>query len=169
MSKSALIFGASGVTGWAFVNEILNDYPKKGVWKNVYALTNRPLSREDSEWPSDPRLNIVSGIDLLEGGQSDLERELENGIKGLGEVTHVYYLGMFDFPLALSEWLGLGLLLGEPFANNLQHTKPRLTSPKNSKTQMTCSNVPSSPLITSVQNLSSWCFKLAQKCTVATS
>jgi len=103
MSKSALIFGASGVTGWAFVNEILNDYPKKGVWKNVYALTNRPLSREDSEWPSDPRLNIVSGIDLLEGGQSDLERELENGIEGLGEVTHVYYLGMFDFPLALSE------------------------------------------------------------------
>jgi len=103
MSKSALIFGASGVTGWAFVNEILNDYPKKGVWKNVYALTNRPLSREDSEWPSDPRLNIVSGIDLLEGGQSDLERELEHGIEGLGEVTHVYYLGMFDFPLALSE------------------------------------------------------------------
>jgi len=94
MSKSALIFGASGVTGWAFVNEILNDYPKKGVWKNVRALTNRPLKEEDSEWPSDRRLQIVSGIDLLSGGQSDLERELENGVEDLAEVTHVYYLGM---------------------------------------------------------------------------
>jgi len=103
MSKSALIFGASGVTGWAFVNEILNDYPKKGIWKNVHALTNRPLKREDSEWPSDPRLEIVSGIDLLKGGQSDLERDLETGIEGLSEVTHVYYLGMFLSPNAGAE------------------------------------------------------------------
>ena len=94
MSKSALIFGASGVTGWAFVNEILHDYPKKGTWKNVHALTNRPLKAEDSEWPGDQRLEIVSGIDLLAGGQSDLERELVSGVEGLAEVTHVYYLGM---------------------------------------------------------------------------
>jgi len=96
MSKSALIFGASGVTGWAFVNEILNDYPKKGVWGKVQALTNRPLKQEDSFWPEDKRLNIVSGIDLLRGSQEDLELALSR-IGGIEDVTHVYYFGMLHF------------------------------------------------------------------------
>lgn len=92
MGKSALIFGASGVTGWAFVNEILNDYPKKGTWTKVHALTNRPLSLEDSKWPKDSRLNIVSGIDLLKGSQEELEKTMKEKIEGVEEVTHVYYL-----------------------------------------------------------------------------
>lgn len=92
MSKSALVFGASGVTGWSFINEILNDYPKKNTWKRAHALTNRPLSQEQSQWPKDPRLNIVSGIDLLAGSQDDLENELQEKIPDLKEVTHVYYL-----------------------------------------------------------------------------
>lgn len=90
--KSALIFGASGVTGWSFVNEILHDYPKQGVWDKVHALTNRPLSQEASAWPNDARLNIVSGIDLLRGSQSDLEHELQSKVQDIHEVTHVYYL-----------------------------------------------------------------------------
>lgn len=96
MSKSALIFGASGVTGWAFVNEMLNDYPKKGIWGKVYALTNRPLKQEDSLWPTDDRLEIVSGIDLLEGTQEDLEKTIKSKISGIEKVTHVYYLGMIS-------------------------------------------------------------------------
>lgn len=93
--KTALVFGASGVTGWACVNELLNDYPKKGIWAKVYALTNRPLSRESSYWPDDSRLNIVSGIDLLEGTQEDLEKKIKENISGINEVTHVFYLGKF--------------------------------------------------------------------------
>ncbi|KAH4001645.1 hypothetical protein HBI56_071490 [Parastagonospora nodorum] len=92
MSKSALVFGASGVTGWSFINEILQDYPKSGTWKCAHALTNRPLSQEQSQWPNDPRLNIVSGIDLLAGSQKDLETELQSKIPNIKEVTHVYYL-----------------------------------------------------------------------------
>jgi hypothetical protein len=92
MSKSALIFGASGVSGWAFVNETLNDYPKEGVWGKVHALANRPLKQSDSFWPNDARLNIISGIDLLEGSQQDLEKALSE-IDGVKRVTHVYYLG----------------------------------------------------------------------------
>ncbi|KAF2465274.1 uncharacterized protein BDR25DRAFT_328677 [Lindgomyces ingoldianus] len=92
MSKSALVFGASGVTGWSFVNELLNDYPKKGIWGKVHALTNRPLSQKQSQWPDDPRLNIVSGVDLLKGAQEDLEAILKEKIKGIEDVTHVYYL-----------------------------------------------------------------------------
>ena len=91
--KSALIFGASGVSGWAFVNEILHDYPKKDVWDNVYALTNRPLSPKIAMWPEDPRLHVVSGIDLLEGTQENLEDKIKSKIKGIRKVTHVYYLG----------------------------------------------------------------------------
>ncbi|KAK5098625.1 hypothetical protein LTR70_002513 [Exophiala xenobiotica] len=90
--KSALVFGASGVTGWSFVNEILHDYPNKGVWDKVHALTNRPLSQEASAWPNDPKLNIVSGIDLLKGSQEDLEQELKSKVESVDKVTHVYYL-----------------------------------------------------------------------------
>lgn len=92
MSKSALIFGASGVTGWSFVNETLNDYPQSNVWKRVHALTNRPLSQEQSQWPKDQRLNIVSGIDLLQGSQEQLENTITEKIPDIAEVTHIYYL-----------------------------------------------------------------------------
>ncbi|KAJ4364073.1 hypothetical protein N0V83_009528 [Neocucurbitaria cava] len=92
MSKSALVFGASGVTGWSFINEILSDYPAKNTWKRAHALTNRPLSQEQSQWPNDPRLNIVSGIDLLANSQESLEKELKEKIPDIDEVTHVYYL-----------------------------------------------------------------------------
>jgi hypothetical protein len=94
MSKTATVFGASGVTGWAFVNEILNDYPKAGVWKAVHALTNRPLSIEASLWPNDPRLHLVSGIDLLQGSQEELEEAILKQIPDIAQVTHVFYLGM---------------------------------------------------------------------------
>jgi hypothetical protein len=93
MSKVALVFGASGVSGWSFVNEILNDYPKKGIWGEVYALTNRPLDPEKTLWPKDDRLKVVSGIDLLKGSQDDLESALKNGVKDISKVTHVFYLG----------------------------------------------------------------------------
>ncbi|KAH7039882.1 uncharacterized protein B0I36DRAFT_370828 [Microdochium trichocladiopsis] len=105
-NKTALIFGASGVTGWAMVNEILNDYPKKGIWNKVYALTNRPLSREASCWPNDTRLDIVSGVDLLQGSQEELEQVMKDKIKGFGNVTHVIYLAykaQADIPGELEE------------------------------------------------------------------
>ncbi|KAL6706988.1 hypothetical protein ACN47E_004938 [Coniothyrium glycines] len=92
MSKSALVFGASGVTGWSFINEILSDYPKSGIWKRAHALTNRPLSQSQSQWPKDERLNIVSGIDLLSNDQKSLEKELGKRIPDIDQVTHVYYL-----------------------------------------------------------------------------
>ncbi|KAK4891374.1 hypothetical protein LTR27_010028 [Elasticomyces elasticus] len=92
MGKHALVFGASGVTGWSFVNEILNDYPEKSVWDGVVAMTNRPLKQEDSLWPTDQRLQIVSGIDLLKGSQEDLESALKANVKTISKITHVYYL-----------------------------------------------------------------------------
>ncbi|OAA67104.1 hypothetical protein SPI_01680 [Niveomyces insectorum RCEF 264] len=89
--KYALVFGASGVTGWSVVSEMLHDYPRKGVWGGVVALTNRPLSVELSQWPKDDRLAIVSGIDLLAGSQEDLERAMKAKIPHLDKITDSLY------------------------------------------------------------------------------
>lgn len=93
--KYALVFGASGVTGWALVNEILNDYPQKGIFGGVIALTNRPLTLEQSRWPKDDRLSIVSGIDLLKGSQEDVEKTMKDKIPNLDKVTDHLFFGMF--------------------------------------------------------------------------
>lgn len=92
MGKRAVVFGASGVTGWSFVNEILGDYPSKGVWDGVVALTNRPLKQEDALWPKDSRLQVVSGVDLLQGSQEDLEQTLQSKVQDIDKATHVFYL-----------------------------------------------------------------------------
>lgn len=91
MGKRALIFGASGVTGWSFVNEILHDYPKHGVWDGVVAMTNRPLKQEDSLWPADSRLQIVSGVNLLDD-QETIEQALKEKVRNVDQTTHLFYL-----------------------------------------------------------------------------
>lgn len=91
--KHALVFGASGVTGWAFVNEILHDYPRNQLWDRVTALTNRPLSLEKSHWPQDERLSIVSGVDLLSGSQEELESNIKSKVSSADSITHVFYVG----------------------------------------------------------------------------
>jgi hypothetical protein len=50
------------------------------------------LSQEQSQWPEDPRLNIVSGIDLLAHSQEGFEKQMAERIPDIGEVTHVYYV-----------------------------------------------------------------------------
>jgi hypothetical protein len=86
--------GASGITGWAIMNAILNGYPEEGAFQSVTALTNRPLSREKSQWSSSKRLQVVSGLDLLtEKGQEGLEEDMKLKIKNVDTVTHVYYFG----------------------------------------------------------------------------
>jgi hypothetical protein len=83
----ALVFGASGIGGWAIVNQILSDYPAKGVFSVVTALTNRPLPAEYAQWPKDPRL------DLIKGSQEDLALSMKEKIKGIENVTQVYFFG----------------------------------------------------------------------------
>ncbi|KPM37413.1 hypothetical protein AK830_g9147 [Neonectria ditissima] len=91
-SNHALVFGASGITGWAITNLILNGYPTPDTFGSVTALTNRPLEPEAAQWPSSPKLQIVSGIDILtRSGQSGLEEELKSKVTHMGRVTHVYF------------------------------------------------------------------------------
>lgn len=56
----AIVFGASGVAGWAIAKECL----ATKSFARVTALTNRSLSLEDSKLPIDSRLTLASGVDL---------------------------------------------------------------------------------------------------------
>lgn len=94
----ALIFGASGITGWAIVNAILNGYPTKDAFSKVTALVNRPLSREVAQWPDDPRLQVITGIDLLKGTQEELEKEIKEKVPGVETVNQVFFYGIFRNP-----------------------------------------------------------------------
>ncbi|KAF2446752.1 hypothetical protein P171DRAFT_462154 [Karstenula rhodostoma CBS 690.94] len=91
MGNHALVYGASGISGWAIVNSILNGYPSKDAFTKVSALVNRPLTREMALWPDDPRLQIVSGIDLLKGSQEELEKTLKEKVPDVDSVTQVYF------------------------------------------------------------------------------
>ncbi|KAL4919161.1 hypothetical protein BDW62DRAFT_46140 [Aspergillus aurantiobrunneus] len=98
MPRHALVFGASGITGWGAVNELLSNYPTPDAFQRVTALTNRPLSVEDSQWPASEKLSIVSGLDLLSGDQAALEEAMRQRIPQAESVTHVYFFAYIMDP-----------------------------------------------------------------------
>lgn len=94
----ALVFGASGITGWAIVNQILNGYPDTSTFAKVTALTNRSLSPEAAQWPTSDKLEVISGLDLLRGSQEELEVAMRQKIADVENVTHVYFFAyIMDF------------------------------------------------------------------------
>ena len=93
MANHALVFGATGVLGWAIVNELLNGYPSPDSFEKVTTLSNRPIT-ENALWPESKKLQVVSGIDLLtENGQEELERDMKKRISGMESVSHVFCCG----------------------------------------------------------------------------
>jgi len=102
----ALVFGASGITGWAITNQILKGYPEADTFKKVTALTNRPLKQEATLWPTSEKLQLVSGLDLMnEKGQQALEDEMKSKIKDVDTVTHVFFFGVFPYPTFEKHWV----------------------------------------------------------------
>ena len=99
----ALVVGASGVAGWAVVDQILEHYPNQGTFSSVTALVNRPLTVADSGWPelspSRPQLDLVSGIDLTSGTADEFGVVLKGKVKDVSRVTHVFYFGRFSLAL----------------------------------------------------------------------
>ena len=89
-SYRALVFGASGISGWAIVQEALK-YPSPTTFNKVIGLTNRPLEKSEALLPEDERLELYSGVDLS-GTVSAVEASLKR-IEGIQEATHVYFCG----------------------------------------------------------------------------
>ncbi|KXJ86802.1 hypothetical protein Micbo1qcDRAFT_218528 [Microdochium bolleyi] len=95
----ALVFGASGITGWAITRLILEGYPTPDAFDSVTALTNRPLTAQDAMWPESPKLQIVSGVDILTSkGQDGLDAELRERVKNVDKITHVYFFAYIMDP-----------------------------------------------------------------------
>lgn len=97
----ALVFGASGLCGWAVVDQLLSNYPSRGTFSKVTALINRPFSVADSYWPdaspspsqSRPELDLVSNMDLTQGSVEDFTEMLKGKVEDIGGVTHAFYFG----------------------------------------------------------------------------
>lgn len=93
MGNHALVFGATGIQGWAVVNQILEGYPSADAFEKVTALTNRPIT-EKMLWPESKKLQVVSGINLLtDKGQEVLEKEMKGKVPSVGTVTHMFFFG----------------------------------------------------------------------------
>jgi nucleoside-diphosphate-sugar epimerase len=99
--KHALVFGASGLIGWSVVDQLLSQYPGPGHFKKVTAAIKRPANVKDFNWPHPTgegqqlKLQLVCGINLLQGSVKDLADTLESSVSDIGTVTHVYYFGEF--------------------------------------------------------------------------
>jgi hypothetical protein len=87
---NALVFGASGITGWAIVKTAL-EYPSPTTFSRVIGLSNRPLTLEESFLPADPRLSLKSGVDL--SGNVETIVEALRTIGDIEKTTHVYFTG----------------------------------------------------------------------------
>ncbi len=64
-THQALVFGASGISGWAITRAAVlsqGDY----AFKKVIGLTSRPLSIKESALPEDAKLELHGGLDLTQ-------------------------------------------------------------------------------------------------------
>ncbi|KAM4064342.1 sirq protein [Hirsutella rhossiliensis] len=100
-SNHAIVFGAAGLLGWSVVNQLLSGYPRAGSFSKVTAVVNRPVSEADlclpETSPQRPALQVVSGIDLLQGSGDALARQLADRVPDAGRITHVFYFVFSSF------------------------------------------------------------------------
>lgn len=88
----ALVFGASGISGWALTKNLLS-YPAATTFSRIIGLTNRVMDVKNNQLPiEDPRLEFYSGINLR-GDLSSVIDEMKGTVPRLEEVTHMYYCG----------------------------------------------------------------------------
>jgi nucleoside-diphosphate-sugar epimerase len=96
--KHALVIGASGLIGWAVVDQLLQPYPSSSPFGKITALVNRPLKKEDSLWPEEsldrPTLSLASGVNL-QCEDDELEGLLKEKVPDAESITHVFYFGGF--------------------------------------------------------------------------
>lgn len=96
--RHAIVFGASGLIGWAVVDQLLRAYPTAGAFSKITAVTNREVKLSESYWPEPgagrPDLQLISGIDLRRGDGTTLANSLQQAVEDIHTITHVFYLGI---------------------------------------------------------------------------
>lgn len=95
--RHAIVFGASGLIGWAVVDQLLRSYPEVGTFSKITAVTNREVKFPESHWPEPgadrPILQLISGVDLRRGDGAALADTLKAAVEDIHNVTHLFYLG----------------------------------------------------------------------------
>jgi hypothetical protein len=94
--KHALILGASGISGWALLNQV-RTYPSKTSFTRISAQTNRPLSKKDALIPDDDRINLFNGLDFTKS-VDEVKKLFQEKVKDIDSVTHVYFTGTAPKP-----------------------------------------------------------------------
>jgi hypothetical protein len=87
----ALILGASGISGWAVMNQA-RDYPSPSTFARITGTTNRPLTLEKAQIPDDNRIRLVSGVDFTKS-VNEVVAQLQAKIPDVDTVTHVFFTG----------------------------------------------------------------------------
>ncbi|KAL7943601.1 hypothetical protein V8C42DRAFT_358873 [Trichoderma barbatum] len=105
-NRTALVFGASGITGWAILREALK-YPTTAAFHRVIGLTNRPLDPKECFLPDDSRLTLTHGLDLT-SSVDDVVAKLAD-IEGIKDVTDVYFAAYVQ-PAGASDFEGFDIL-----------------------------------------------------------
>lgn len=123
-SNHALVFGATGIQGWAVVNQLLHDYPKPSSFSKITALTNRPIPKDQILWPSSSKLQTVSGIDLLD---SNLAEELRRNVPSIETVTHIFFFAYIFKPVPEDE-IAINVALLKNAITALESLAPNLVS-----------------------------------------
>lgn len=88
--RVALVFGASGISGWATTRELLR-YPSPTTFSKVIALSNRPLDPAVAQL-SDTRLTYADGVDLTQPVETVIKL-LKEKVPDIGKVTNVFWYG----------------------------------------------------------------------------
>lgn len=91
--KHALIFGASGISGWSLLNQTLQ-YPTPTTFGRVTGLCNRPFGKKDAFLPEDERLRIVSGVDLTQSVET-VKAQLKEKVESVESVHVVFFCGKY--------------------------------------------------------------------------
>ncbi|KAL7928073.1 hypothetical protein V8C35DRAFT_333751 [Trichoderma chlorosporum] len=105
-NRTALVFGASGITGWAILREALK-YPTTTAFHRVIGLTNRRLDRVKSLLPDDSRLTLAHGIDLTKDIDDVVAKLVD--VEGIRDVTDVYFAAYVQ-PAGASDFEGFDIL-----------------------------------------------------------
>ncbi|KAK7230080.1 hypothetical protein V2G26_002250 [Clonostachys chloroleuca] len=85
----ALIFGASGISGWSLVNQA-RMYPSETAFARITGTTNRPTTLEQLQIPSDDRIQIADGINLTKSAD-EVAATLKEKVPDIATVTHVFF------------------------------------------------------------------------------
>ena len=127
----AVVFGCSGINGWALVNQLLSGYPPGQAFAKVTAIAHRPFTVKEAQWPQDDRLEMLTGIDLLARDDDALVRAFTEKVASVDTISHIYYAGevLSSFFVVL-------------YANANQHTRLVIMPQKNVSIIKRCSAQP---------------------------